>query len=160
MKTQAHKMVKIITLTTAVSALSLASIAPVSAFERGERGYAVERGEFKSERHVAKKQKRIERMTKVLNLTEDQVALLQASQAPNTDNREEVRTLREELRNLTQSSDYSERDAKKIIDQITDLTEDNMLEKANAKNAFYISLSEEQLATLETMANKRQQRHK
>jgi len=105
-------------------------------------------------------EKRMEMIIEALNLTESQVELFKLSHQPSKENRTEKHELRKQLRDLTQSTEYSEREANKIAQQMTELAQSNIVARANAQNAFYISLSEEQLVTFNSLQEKMKDRKK
>ncbi len=105
-----------------------------------------------------KNHKRMRRLVNTLDLTESQIELLKLTTKAPSEDREQMHELRNQLKELTHSSAYSEQDAEEIIEQMMALRESEMIAKANANNAFYISLSEEQKASFNTLQEKRNKR--
>ncbi|MGI1677851.1 MAG: Spy/CpxP family protein refolding chaperone [Cellvibrionaceae bacterium] len=140
---------------TSISVLSVFTVSTVAADNTtvNERHAKFEQGQ-RAEHGRKNIAKRMHRMVKTLDLTESQIELLKLSSIPQSENQEEIRALRQQLRALSHSSNYSERDAVKIAEELTDLTTSNIVARASAENAFYISLSEEQVTKLNSMKEK------
>ncbi len=158
-KTALKKMAALIAVTSMLTTVGFSSFADDGDDRDREARPRFEHSERGDHRH-AKAEKRTQRLISALNLTESQIELLKLTRQPSTDNHAEMNELRKQLRDLTQSSDYSEREANKIAKQMTELTQSNIVARSNAQNAFHVSLSEEQLTTLNSLREKMKDKNK
>lgn len=83
-----------------------------------------------------------------LNLSDQQLQLLKATRVARHDSGSDVRELQQQLQQLVHSDQYSDADAEALIQQITETMATDMLTRAAAENAFYMSLDDEQKAQL------------
>ena len=87
--------------------------------------------------------KRHLKITKKLDLTEQQSNLLSATK-PNKEQHQAMRDLRDQMRKLIESDHYSVAEAELLVDKISANKRQQILEKSQKMNAFYLSLSDEQ----------------
>lgn len=94
-----------------------------------------------------------------LDLTPEQLELLDSLLGNNKEQRQAQRALRHSLQTLIQSDDYSYAAAETIARQLAELQYQQLLAKAEAQRTFYQSLTEEQKEKAATLRTQKMRRH-
>lgn len=101
---------------------------------------------------------RIERMTKVLDLTEAQVAEVKAimanAKAAQQANREQMKSLRQALK----KQPFVEDEARAVSEKLGQLSADMAYQRAATKGQIYAVLDDEQRTRMEALADMREKR--
>lgn len=140
-----------------------ATLATAKPWGNGPGNCGVKGQEMTAEQHEERMEHRIEMMSEILDLSEEQEqqieALLQAQFEQKSTQREQMRAGQQELRDKMQATDFNEAEFRALAEQQAKLKIDLMVEKAKTKQQIAAILTPEQQEKAEKLMELRGQGH-